>query len=136
MSIEEGLESTDVVKINAAREEAKDQVSKYIQSLQSNLVVKDGKYLFDEINENLVQELHQKLDKSHDNFLDLHYRYLFYRYGEEDPYYFDEKEQPYSDDVRDQFSETVGLYVKYKKALAVSIEVKKKIIENENIGPG
>ena len=79
MSIEEGLKSTDVAKIKAARGTAKGQVTTNTTELRNALVVKDGKYLVNEIDENLVQELHQKLDKSHDNFLDLHYRYLFYR---------------------------------------------------------
>ena len=119
-SIEEGLESTDVAKIKAARKAAKGLVTKVYNNIPE---VPD-----DEIDENLVQERYQKLCQTHDNFLTLHYRYLFYRDGERDPSYFEKQEKPYRDDVERIFSLAKGSYERDKEALAVSIKNKKKII--------
>ena len=129
MSIKEGLESTDVAKIKAARGTAKGQVTKHCKNLQRDLVQEDNKFLLDEIESEEVQELYQKLNKSYDIFQNLHYRYLVYRYGEENydeeaddgSFYVDEKENHYSDDVENKVSLARRSYVKYKKALAVSI---------------
>ena len=85
MSIKEGLESTDVAKIKAARGTAKGQVTKYCKNLQEDLVKDDDKFLLDEIEYDKVQELYQKLTKSHSDFEDLHARYLDYRNVETDP---------------------------------------------------
>ena len=84
MSIKEGLESTDVVKIKAARGTAKGQVTKYCKNLQEDLVKDDDKFLLDEIESDEVQELYQKLGKSYSDFEDLHARYLDYRTVETD----------------------------------------------------
>ena len=51
MSIAEGLASTDVAKIRAARGAAKGQVTKNVNILQDNLVVEDDKFLYDEIDD-------------------------------------------------------------------------------------
>ena len=84
MSIKEGLESTDVAKIKAARGTAKGQVTKYCKNLQEDLVKDDDKFLLDEIESDEVQELYQKLGKSYSDFEDLHARYLDYRKVETD----------------------------------------------------
>ena len=131
MSIEEGLVSTDVDKIKSARRTAKGQVTTKTKSLKSKLKVKDGKFEFDKIEEEMVQELYQKLNKTHDDFQNLHDRFLQYRESKENA---DEEktvlenEEIYSDNVRDQFSEIEGSYVKYKKALAILIEEEKKAL--------
>ena len=56
MSIAEGLASTDVAKIKAARGTAKGQVTKNVNILQDNLVVENDKFLYDEIDDKMVQE--------------------------------------------------------------------------------
>ena len=63
MSIKEGLESTDVVKIKAARGTAKGQVTKYCKNLQEDLVKDVDKFLLDEIESDEVKELYLKLGK-------------------------------------------------------------------------
>ena len=68
MSIEEGLASTDVAKITAARGAAKGQVTKNIRSLKDKL--------FDEIDEDMVQGVYQKLDTAYNQFQDLHDKIL------------------------------------------------------------
>ena len=65
MSIEEGLASTDVAKVRAARGAAKGQVTKNIRNLRDELVVEDSKFLFDEIDEKMVQEVYKKLDTAY-----------------------------------------------------------------------
>ena len=119
--IEEGLESTDVAKIKAARKAAKVLVTKIWNKLPS---APD-----DEIDENLFQELYQKLCQTHDNFLTLHSRYLFYRDGERDPHYYEKQEQEksYREDVVRMVSGAKRSYERYKEDLAASIKVKKKI---------
>ena len=115
MSIEEGLKSKDVVKIKAARGTAKGQVTSNITKLRKVLVVKDNKFLLNEIDKNKAQELYQKLNKSYDNFKNLHYKYLVHRYGEENyeeaddgSFCVDEKENHYSDDIENKVSLATG----------------------------
>ena len=106
MSIEEGLKSTDVAKIKAARGTAKGQVTTNTTELRNALVVKDGKFLVNEIDENLVQELLQKLNKSYRIFQKLHYRYWdeegYYDWESDDGSYFyvPEKETHYLDSAQ------------------------------------
>ena len=132
-----GLTSTDVAKIKAARGTAKGQVTTNTTELRNALVVKDGKFLVNEIDENLVQELLQKLNKSYRIFQKLHYRYWdeegYYDWESDDGSYFyvPEKETHYLDSVDNKVSLARISYVKYQEALAASIEDKKKIIENE-----
>ena len=130
MSIKEGLESTDVAKIKAARGTAKGQVTKCCKNLQTDLVKDDDKFLLDEIEYDEVQELYQKLTKSHSDFEDLHARYLDYREVETDPTADKaalEKEENYAAEVKTNYSEVRSSYLKYKKAHAASIEEEKKI---------
>ena len=79
MSIEEGLASTNVATIRAARGAAKGQVTKNVRSLQDKLVVEGSKFLFDEIDDDKVQEVYQKLDIAYNQLQDLHERLLDYR---------------------------------------------------------
>ena len=129
MSIKEGLESTDVVKIKAARGKAKGQVTKHCKTLQTDLVKDNDKFLLDEIESDEVQELYQKLNKSLGEFEDLHARYLDYRIGETDATA--EKaaldvEESYAAEVLNNYSAVKRSYVKYKKALAVLAENKEE----------
>ena len=84
MSIEEGLASTDVAKITAARGAAKGQVTKNIRSLKDKLVIENNKFQFDEIDENMVQGVYQKLDTAYNQFQDLHDKILSFRSKETD----------------------------------------------------
>ena len=122
MSIEEGLKSTDVVKIKEARGRAKGLVTKYSKKLQADLLIEDNEFLLDEIKSDEVQELFQKLDKSQNDFEDLHERYLEYLQDKSGL----ESEENYAAEVERNFSATKRSYMKYKKALAVSIEKEKK----------
>ena len=72
MSIEEGLASADAAKIRAACRIAKGLVTKNIKDVNIKLVIDDGKYLFDEIDETKVGEAYRKLDIAHNQFQDLH----------------------------------------------------------------
>ena len=133
MSIEEGLVSTDVDKIKAARKTAKGQVTRKVSNLETDLLIDDGKFLLDEIDEENVQELYQKLGKSFAKFEELHERFLQYKESEADA---DaekatlEEEGNYYKDVKTNFDKAKRSYVKYKKALAVKVEEDKKKVED------
>ena len=132
MSIKEGLESTDVAKIKAARGTAKGQVTKYCKNLQEDLVKDDDKFLLDEIESDEVQELYQKLSRSLSDFEDLHARYLDYRKVEADATADKaalEIEENYAAEVSNNYSAVKRSYVKYRKAFAASIEEEKEKIE-------
>ena len=132
MSIAEGLASTDVAKIRAARGAAKGQVSKNIRSLRDKLVVDNSKFLFDEIDESMVQEVYKKLDTAYNQFQDLHEKLLELRVNEADANTEKEallKENTYFDNIAKDFTEIERSYVKYKKALAVSIDEKNESIK-------
>ena len=133
MSIEKGLVSTDVDKIRNARSTAKGQVTKKIQKFQEELLINDDKFLLDEIDDNEIQELYQKLNQSLVKFEDLHERFLQYRDSEADA---DAEEialntaETYLKEVTSNFSAAKRLYNKYKKALAVLVEEDKKKVED------
>ena len=132
MSIDEGLASTDVAKVRAARGAAKGQVTKNIRNLRDELVVEDSKFLFDEIDEKMVQEVYQKLDTAYNQFQDLHEKLLELRVKEADANAEKEallKENTYFDNIAKDFTEIEMSYVKYKKALAVSIDEKNESIK-------
>ena len=123
-----------MAKIKAARGTAKGQVTKFCKNLQTDLVKEDDKFLLDEIESDEVQELYQKLSRSLSDFEDLHARYLDYRKVEEDATV--EKaaldiEEKYAAEVSDNYSAVKRSYVKYRKALAASIEEEKEKIEEE-----
>ena len=134
MSIKEGLESTDVVKIKAARGTAKGQVTKHCKTLQTDLVKDNDKFLFDEIESDEVQELYQKLTKSLGDFEDLHARYLDYRTVETDATADKaalDVEESYAAEVLNNYSAVKRSYVKYRKALAVLANETKIAEENK-----
>ena len=132
MSIDEGLASSDAAKIRAARGIAKGLVTKNINNVKIKLVVDDEKYLLNEIDDDMVKEAYRKLDIAHNQFQDLHERYLFYRENETNPEDEEktlEKEESYAQDVSKEFSKAERSYVKYKKALAASIVEHEKKVE-------
>ena len=94
----------------------------------------NDKFLFDEIESDEVQELYQKLGKSYSDFEDLHARYLDYRKVETDATVEKaalEIEEKYAAEVSDNYSAVKRSYVKYRKAVAASIEEEKEKIEEE-----
>ena len=118
MSIAEGLASTDVAKIRAARGAAKGQVTKNVNILQDNLVVEDDKFLYDEIDDIKVQEVVQKLDTAYEQFVDLHERFLRFRTREADQNTEKEnlkQEEDYSLKVRNDYKTVKRSYMKYKR---------------------
>ena len=125
MSIKEGLESTDVAKIKAARGTAKGQVTKYCNNLQADLVKDDDdKFLLEEIESDEVQELYQKLGKSYSDFEDLHARYLDYRGVETDATADKaalELEETYAAEVSNNYSAVKRSYVKYRKEKKIAV---------------
>ena len=134
MSIEEGLASTDVAKIRAARGTAKGQVTKNVRNLKDELVVENDKFLFDEIDEDMVQGVYQKLDIAYNQFQDLHQKILTLRAKETDARAEEEalqKEDNYLENIRRDFIAVKRSYVKYKKALAVSVEKEKELIQSK-----
>ena len=134
MSIEEGLASTDVAKIRAARGTAKGQVTKNVRNLKDELVVENDKFLFDEIDEDMVQGVYQKLDTAYNQFQDLHQKILTLRSKEADASAEEEalqKEDNYLENIRRDFIAVKRSYVKYKKALAVSVEKEKELIQSK-----
>ena len=125
MSIEEGLASTDVAKITAARGAAKGQVTKNIRNLKDKLVIEDDKFLFDEIDEDMVQGVYKKIDTAYNQFQDLHDKILSFRSKEANASAEEEalqKEDNYFENIRRDFKAVERYYVKYKKALTVSVE--------------
>ena len=106
MSIEEGLASTDVAKITAARGAAKGQVTKNIRSLKDKLVIENGEFLFDEIDEDMVQGVYKKLDTAYNQFQDLHDKILSLRSKEANASAEEEallKEDNYFENIRRDF---------------------------------
>ena len=119
MSIAEGLASTDAAKIKAARGAAKGQVTKNINILQDSLVIEDDKFLHDEIDDDMVQAVAQKLDVAFEQFVDLHERFLGFRTKEADANVEKEnlkQEENYSVKIRKYYKAIKRSYVKCKKA--------------------
>ena len=112
-----------MVKIKEARGRAKGLVTKYLKKLQADLLIEDNEFLLDEIKSDEVQELFQKLDKSQNDFEDLHERYLEHLQDKSGL----ESEENYAAEVERNFSATKRSYMKYKKTLAVSIEKEMKL---------
>ena len=126
MSLEEGIKSTDVATIKAARGIAKGQVTKNVNYLRDQLVIEEGKFVFEEIDDNKIQEYYLKLEKAVVTFEDLHERYKFYYTEKEtDPEKkktFHEEENIFRENALKDFNAINRCCIKYKKALAASIE--------------
>ena len=104
MSVERGLNSTDVEVIKGARATAKGKVTTNIKFLKNALA--NGKFLLEEI-EHFVQRANEKLAACHDTFQELHERYCYFRAKEKDPAAeaeAEEREDSYSHQVKTDIS--------------------------------
>ena len=134
MSIEEFL---------AARDIAKGLVTTNIKILKDILVVADGQFIFDKIDNDMAKEAYRKLNIAYYQFDDMHERHLYHalslkRFEEEcrenknDLAYLEfedktiEKVQLYAEDVDKEVSKLDRAYTKYTKTLATSVDNKKK----------
>ena len=138
MLVKEELKSADVEAIKEThlrRAMAKGKVKNYSRSLRDDLISDtNGKFLFDEIDEGMVQETYEKLKTWHHTFQDLHEKFGFFRKEEKDPDEENtakEKEDSYSNQVTTEFSSIRREFDNYKKALEISIETKKSEAEKK-----
>ena len=69
MSVEEGLKSTDVEIIKAARGAAKGKVSKYVKALDQALFRDEEVFRLDEIVESRVETVYDNLNTSNELLL-------------------------------------------------------------------
>ena len=76
MSVQEGLSSTDAAVIKLARSVARGKVTKSIKALKNALVCENGSFVHDEIDADRVKEHYEKLNSNHEEFQELHERYL------------------------------------------------------------
>ena len=100
-------------------------MSKNIKSLKSALISETNKFLFDEIDEGMVQAIYEKLDTCHDTFQDLHERFCFFRTEKDDTVQENaakEKEDSYSNQVSTEFCSIRREFVRYKKAVEKTAE--------------
>ena len=119
MSMEEGLQSSEVSVIKNARAVAKGKVTKSVNSLVQN---SDESFKFDEIDNEEVGEAYANLLSSYDTFQELHERYLDRASLESDG-----NEENYAKIVADAFSATKRKYIKFKKSSDKMVDK----IENE-----
>ena len=123
MSMEEGLQSTEVSVIKNARAVAKGKVTKCVNSLGISLVQNsDESFKYDEIDNEEVGEAYANLLSSYDTFQELHERYLDRASLESDG-----NEENYAKIVADAFSATKRKYIKFKKSSDKMVDK----IENE-----
>ena len=135
MSVQEGLQSTDVSVIKMARSVAKGKVTKNLKELKSALVYEGGTFVHDDIEEADVKKYHNSLRIAHDEFQELHERYI--SFADLDPTIetlVRESEEKYSSDVRLSVTEVNRLHSKYvnskkKMSDASSYEMKTKSLE-------
>ena len=131
MSVEEGLESTDVSVIKQARGAAKGKVTRNINSLDLALVQDTGgNFIFNEIDKTRLEEINKVLLSSHETFQDLHDRYFEYACPQDDEQMakFIEDENVYTKNVAKLVSNVDRKYAKFKAAL----EAVKSKAGNEN----
>ena len=112
MSMEDGLQSTEVTVIKNARAVAKGKVTKCVNSLGISLVQNsDESFKYDEIDNEEVGEAYANLLSSYDSFQELHERYLDHASLESD-----ENEENYAKKVADVFSAMKRKCIKFKKS--------------------
>ena len=135
MSVEEGLKSTDVEIIKAARGAAKGKVSKYVKALDKALF-RDGEvFRLDEIDESRVETVYDNLNTSNDEFQELYDRYHQYAsINASTAALIKEFEEKYLSEVDTAVLDVSKLYAKYRKAKKLSEEkerfkVKEKSVE-------
>ena len=132
MSMEEALHSTDVSVIKQGRKVAKGKVTRNVNSLDLALVVSadGGHFLFNEIDNERLEEGYGALRSSYEKFQELHERYVEYASPETDEQMsiFIEEEAAYANDVAKSVSTIDRKYAKFKK----STEAIKRKAETEN----
>ena len=131
MSVEEGLKSTDVEIIKAARGAAKGKVSKYVKALDKALF-RDGEvFRLDEIDESRVETVYDNLNTSNDEFQELYDRYHQYAsINASTAALIKEFEEKYLSEVDTAVLDVSKLYAKYRKAKKLSEgKVKEKSVE-------
>ena len=133
-----------IERITAAKGVAKDLVTEDIASLKNHLVVENGKFLFDEIDRIKAQELYQKLKKSFSDLYDLQCSTLYYyAFNSEAKSLADlqaeeealEKSKETYSAVREKYIAVNSHYIQYEEALAVSIDEKQGLNDNEKADP-
>ena len=132
MSVEEGLKSTDVEIIKAARGAAKGKVSKYVKALDKALFRDEEVFRLDEIDESRVETVYDNLN---DEFQELYDRYHQYAsINASTAALIKEFEEKYLSEVDTAVLDVSMLYAKYRKAKKLSEEkerfkVKEKSVE-------
>ena len=112
MSMDEGLQSSEVSVIKNARAVAKGKVTKYVNSLDITLVQNDDEsFIYDEIDSDKVGDAHANLLSSYDKFQELHERYIDHASLESD-----ENEKKYAKNVAEAFSAINRRYIKFNKS--------------------
>ena len=85
MSVEEGLLSADLSVIKKARTVSKGRFTKNINSLNITLSQdEDERFVFDNIDHDMVSLANSHLHSSYDTFQELHERYLLRAYLKDD----------------------------------------------------
>ena len=124
MSVQEGLSSTDAAVIKLARGVARGKVTKSIKALKNALVCENGCFVHDEIDADRVKEHYEKLNSNHEEFQELHERYLqFAVMIESTEALVMEFENNYSTEVSTEVSVIARLYLKYVKSKKEKSEV-------------
>ena len=128
----------------AARDIAKGLVTTNIKILKDILVVEDGQFMFEKIDNDMAKEAYCKLNIAYYQFDDMHERHLYHalslfeeecRENKNDLAYLEfenktlEKVQLYAEDVDKEVSKLDRAYTKYTKTLAASVDNKKKADE-------
>ena len=112
MSVRESQMSEDASVIKKARAVSKGRVTKNINSLNITLTQdEEERFVFDEIDQDMVSLAISHLHSSYDAFQELHEWYLIHALLEDD-----EDEGDYAKQVADAFAAAKRKYVKYKKA--------------------
>ena len=126
MSMDEGLQSTEVSVIKNARAVAKGKVTKGVNSLNILLVQNaDESFVYDVIDDATVGDAYALLLTNYDIFQELHERYIDHAGLESDA-----NEKNYAKIVADTFSAINRKYVKFKKSsdkLKVGIQNETKL---------
>ena len=136
MSVQEGLSSTDAAVIKLARSVARGKVTKSIKALKNALVCENGSFVHDEIDSGRVKELYDKLNSNHEEFQELHERFIqFVVTIENTEALVMEFEDNYSSEVSTEVSVIARLYLKYAKSKKEKSEVEAdmkqcKMLEN------
>ena len=112
MSMEEGLHLEEAAVIKRAREVAKGRITIGVNSLDNTILQDDeGRFVFDKINDAMVDEADSYHMSNYNIFQELHRRYLEFA-GLED----DKNEKTYAKNVADAFTAIKRKYIRYKES--------------------